>query len=78
MAALAPETALEVDGLEVRFGAVPAVRGLGLSVAHSIVSEHKGRLWAENRPEGGAVFVIELPVGPPAGEPALNTSLSGA
>jgi len=33
MAALAPETALEVDGLEVRFGAVPAVRGLGLSVA---------------------------------------------
>jgi len=48
-------------------------RGLGLSVAHSIVSEHAGRLWAENRSQGGAVFVIELPVGTPAGEPALST-----
>jgi C4-dicarboxylate-specific signal transduction histidine kinase len=46
-------------------------RGLGLSVAHSIVSEHGGRLWAENRPEGGAVFFLELPFGQP-GETALS------
>ena len=49
-------------------------RGLGLSVAHSIVTEHEGRLWAENRPEGGAMFVVELPVRAPAAEPALATA----
>jgi C4-dicarboxylate-specific signal transduction histidine kinase len=37
-------------------------RGLGLSVAHGIVREHGGRLWAENRREGGALFVVELPL----------------
>jgi two-component system, NtrC family, sensor kinase len=36
--------------------------GLGLSVSYGIVSEHAGRLRAENRPEGGAAFVIELPL----------------
>ena len=36
--------------------------GLGLSVSYGIVSEHGGRLWAENRPEGGAAFYIELPL----------------
>jgi C4-dicarboxylate-specific signal transduction histidine kinase len=43
-------------------------RGLGLSVAHSIVTEHGGRIWAENIPEGGALFTIDLPIGEP--EPA--------
>ncbi len=43
-------------------------RGLGLSVAHSIVTEHGGRIWAENLPEGGAIFTIDLPNGEP--EPA--------
>jgi signal transduction histidine kinase len=38
-------------------------RGLGLSVAHSIVTEHGGRMWAENRPDGGALFTIDLPIG---------------
>jgi C4-dicarboxylate-specific signal transduction histidine kinase len=41
-------------------------RGLGLSVAHSTIAEHDGRLTAQNRPEGGALFVIELPAGAPA------------
>ena len=40
-------------------------RGLGLSVAHSIVTEHGGRMWAENRPDGGALFTIDLPIGEP-------------
>jgi C4-dicarboxylate-specific signal transduction histidine kinase len=43
-------------------------RGLGLSVAHSIVTEHGGRIWAENHPKGGAIFTIDLPIGEP--EPA--------
>src|SRR5262245_35438334 len=46
-------------------------RGLGLSVAYSIVAEHDGRLRADNRAEGGAVFVVDLPLGSPAPEPAL-------
>ncbi|HET7874527.1 MAG TPA: ATP-binding protein [Methylomirabilota bacterium] len=46
-------------------------RGLGLSLAHTVIAEHEGRLWVENRPDGGAVFVIELPLGVRADEPSL-------
>ena len=35
--------------------------GLGLALAQSIVMWHGGTLEAGNRPEGGAVFVLELP-----------------
>ncbi len=42
--------------------------GLGLSVAHGIVREHGGRLWAENSPSGGARFIVELPLGLRASE----------
>lgn len=45
-------------------------RGLGLSISHSIVDEHGGRLWAENLPDGGAQFTIDLPIGDP--EPAIE------
>jgi two-component system sensor histidine kinase KdpD len=36
--------------------------GLGLSIAKGIVEAHGGEIWAENRPEGGAVFSLSLPV----------------
>ncbi len=36
--------------------------GLGLSIARALVEAHGGRIWAENRPESGACFVIRLPV----------------
>jgi CheY-like chemotaxis protein len=36
--------------------------GLGLSLSFGIISEHKGRIWAENAPEGGAIFYVELPI----------------
>jgi len=38
--------------------------GLGLSIARALVEAHGGRIWAENRPEGGACFKIVLPIAP--------------
>jgi two-component system, LuxR family, sensor kinase FixL len=36
--------------------------GVGLSISHSIITDHGGRLRAEPGPDGGATFVIALPV----------------
>lgn len=36
--------------------------GLGLSIARDLVEAHDGTIAAANRPEGGAVFTIELPL----------------
>lgn len=36
--------------------------GMGLAINRTIVEAHRGRLWAENRPDQGAVFRITLPV----------------
>jgi two-component system sensor kinase FixL len=35
--------------------------GMGLSVSKSIIQAHGGNIWAENHPEGGALFTFELP-----------------
>jgi signal transduction histidine kinase len=35
--------------------------GLGLSICHGIITEHKGRIYVENKPGKGATFIIELP-----------------
>jgi two-component system sensor histidine kinase KdpD len=39
--------------------------GLGLAICRAIVEAHKGRIWAENVPAGGARFVFTLPLGTP-------------
>lgn len=36
--------------------------GMGLAVCNSIIKDHRGRIWAENNPDGGATFFIELPI----------------
>jgi len=35
--------------------------GMGLTICRSIVTGHNGRIWAENHPEGGAMFHFEIP-----------------
>jgi PAS domain S-box-containing protein len=36
--------------------------GLGLNLCHGIITEHKGRIWAESRLGRGATFFVELPI----------------
>jgi two-component system sensor histidine kinase KdpD len=41
---------------------------LGLSICQGIVDVHGGRIWAENRPEGGTAISLALPVEAPPAE----------
>ena len=36
--------------------------GLGLSISYRIVTDLEGTIRAQNRPEGGAIFIIRLPL----------------
>lgn len=40
----------------------PAGSGLGLAVSRGLVEAHGGRIWAENREGGGAIFSFTLPI----------------
>lgn len=51
--------------------------GLGLSIANGIVRDHGGQIHASDAPEGGARFVVELPMSEaeaPVPPPALDES----
>jgi len=43
--------------------------GLGLHIARELVTLHGGTLGVDDAPEGGAMFVVELPVAAPPGTP---------
>ena len=55
------------DGHDLRIG-----RGLGLHFCRLVVEAHGGRIWADNRASGGAVFSVALPLN---GHDACRSSL---
>ncbi|WP_158658696.1 sensor histidine kinase [Methylocystis bryophila] len=71
------DNAIRIDVADSGVGISPAVKtklfeplvttkaqglGVGLSIIHSIVKEHRGQIWIEPNPGGGAVFALILPV----------------
>ncbi|HTH64847.1 MAG TPA: HAMP domain-containing sensor histidine kinase [Gemmatimonadales bacterium] len=50
--------------LERDRGSAIAGTGIGLSVVRELATLHRGRVWVEGAPGGGARFVLELPAAP--------------
>jgi K+-sensing histidine kinase KdpD len=47
--------------------------GLGLAICRAIIAAHGGRIWLQNRAEGGAVVRFTVPIGPTVGaQPPVN------
>jgi len=53
-------------GAAARADAAPGI-GLGLALSQAMVQAHGGRIDAANRPEGGALFTVRLPLADAAG-----------
>jgi signal transduction histidine kinase len=49
--------------------------GLGLSAVYGVVRDHGGQITCQNKPEGGALFIIRIPA---AVEPAVQVVGAGA
>jgi two-component system, NtrC family, sensor kinase len=50
--------------------------GLGLSAVYGVVQDHQGQITCQNKPEGGAIFALHLPVASPAESNALAAAQS--
>jgi two-component system, LuxR family, sensor kinase FixL len=48
--------------------------GLGLSVCHSIIAAHRGKLWATNNADCGATFHFSLPIGIPGAAVPISSN----
>ncbi|HXV43740.1 MAG TPA: ATP-binding protein, partial [Anaerolineae bacterium] len=57
-----PHTSLDIPSDRQKRGDIPPGTGLGLSISSGIVEAHRGRIWAENRPGGGTVVKLTLPL----------------
>ncbi|HXX85744.1 MAG TPA: two-component system sensor histidine kinase KdpD [Casimicrobiaceae bacterium] len=60
-----------------RESATPGV-GLGLAISRAIVEAHRGRIWVEDNPGGGARFRFTLPLGTPPAPMVETTTATGA
>ena len=49
--------------------------GLGLSAVYGVVQDHNGQITCQNKPEGGALFIIRIPA---ASESAAQVAGAGA
>jgi len=60
-----------------RESATPGV-GLGLAISRAIVEAHRGKIWVEENPGGGARFCLTLPLGTPPQPAGEATSAAGS
>ena len=52
--------------------------GLGLSVCRTIITAHRGKLWATNNTDRGATFHFSLPTGKSDGEAVITNNGKGS
>ena len=61
-------TGIDPDHMESIFDplsqAIKGGMGMGLPICKSIVRAHKGEIWVENIPKGGAKFIVTIPIDP--------------
>ncbi|MCD6161775.1 MAG: cyclic nucleotide-binding domain-containing protein [candidate division Zixibacteria bacterium] len=50
--------------------------GFGLLAVKRVVKNHAGKVWAENNPEGGAIFYIQLPINSEEVKSAIPSNVS--
>jgi signal transduction histidine kinase len=48
--------------------------GLGLSAVYGVIQDHNGQITCQNKPEGGALFIVRIPA---AVEPAVQVAGAG-